>query len=152
METVISATAEKTFALIKPDAVMAGATGAIIKRIEDSNFYVEALGKMQMSLAQVRMFYKEHEGKPFYAPLVDFMACADIVALVLVREDAVAKWRSLMGATDPTKAEPCTLRELYGTKMPRNAVHGSDSVDSACREIRLFQSFVHPLWSEVKVP
>lgn len=126
--------------MIKPDAVARGRTGAIISRIEAADLRIVALKMWQLTPGQAHAFYGEHRGKPFYEGLIRFMTEGPLVAMVLEGENAVERWRSLMGATDPHQAAPGTLRQQFGSELPRNAVHGSDSPESAEREMRYFFS------------
>jgi nucleoside-diphosphate kinase len=129
---------QRTFAIIKPDAVAAGNTGRIIGHIESSGFKILAMRKETLTRAQAEGFYAEHKGKGFYAELIDFMTEGPVVLLALEREDAVAKWREVMGSTDPAKAAPGTIRQLYGSNIGRNAAHGSAVVPDNERELNWF--------------
>jgi nucleoside-diphosphate kinase len=129
---------ERTFAIIKPDAVAAGNTGNIIALIEKSGFKILALRRQHLSLAEAEGFYAVHKGKGFFDELIAFMTEGPVVLLALEREDAVAKWREVMGATNPEKADPGTVRKLYGTHIGRNASHGSDSQENAAIELAWF--------------
>ncbi len=129
---------ERTFAIIKPDAVAAGNAGKILAMIEGAGFKVLAMRKQQLSRAEAEGFYAVHKGKGFFAELVDFMTEAPVVLLALEREDAIAKWREVMGATNPEKAEEGTVRKLYGTNIGRNASHGSDAPETAAFELSWF--------------
>lgn len=129
---------EKTFAIIKPDAVAAGNTGNIIALIEKNGFKIRALRMQHLTRAEAEGFYAVHRERPFFAELVEFMTEAPVVLLALEREDAVLKWREVMGATDPAKADAGTIRKLYGTNVGRNASHGSDSPENAAIELAWF--------------
>jgi nucleoside-diphosphate kinase len=129
---------ERTFALIKPDAVLAGHTGEIIKLIELNGFAVARMEKRQLSVEHAQTFYGVHKGKPFYGELVDYVTSGPIVALMLERENAIQEWRNLMGATDPKKATVGTLRKMFGTHIGSNATHGSDAPETAKFELQLF--------------
>lgn len=129
---------QKTFAIIKPDAVAAGNAGNILALIEKNGFKVLALRMQQLSRAEAEGFYAVHKERPFFGELVEFMTEAPVVLLALEREDAVAKWREVMGATDPAKAAEGTIRKLYGTNVGRNASHGSDSSENAAIELAWF--------------
>ncbi len=131
---------EKTLVLIKPDAVEACHIGDIIKMYEGNSLRVAAMRMMNMTEALAAKHYQEHVGKGFYPELVEFMTSAPLVALVLEGEDAVKKVRDLHGATDPKEAKEGTVRNLYAQDKGRNAVHASDSVESANREIHVFFS------------
>jgi len=129
---------EKTFAIIKPDAVAAGNTGNIIALIEKNGFKIRALRMQHLTRAEAEGFYAVHRERPFFGELVEFMTEAPVVLLALEREDAVLKWREVMGATDPAKADAGTIRKLYGTNVGRNASHGSDSPENAAIELAWF--------------
>jgi len=129
---------ERTFAIIKPDAVAAGNTGNIIALIEKSGFKILAMRRQHLTLAQAEGFYAVHKGKGFFDELIAFMTEGPVVLLALEREDAVAKWREVMGATNPAKADEGTVRKLYGTDIGRNASHGSDSQENAAIELAWF--------------
>jgi nucleoside-diphosphate kinase len=129
---------QKTFAIIKPDAVAAGNAGNILALIERNGFRVLALRMQRLSRAEAEGFYAVHRERPFFAELVEFMTEGPVVLLALEREDAVAKWREVMGATDPAKADEGTIRKLYGTNVGRNASHGSDSIENAAIELAWF--------------
>lgn len=130
--------AERTLCIVKPNAVEAHKVGAIIERIENDGFVVRALQMAHLTVQQAEGFYEIHRGRPFFAELVTFMTRSPVVLAVLEREGAVAAWRDLMGATDPAKAAPGTIRKLYGVNVGENATHGSDSVENAKREIAYF--------------
>jgi nucleoside-diphosphate kinase len=129
---------ERTLAIIKPDAVAAGNTGAILSLIEKAGFKLLALRMQRLTQAEAEGFYAVHKGKGFYDELIAFMTEGPVVLIALEREDAVAEWRRVMGATNPEKADPGTVRKLYGTNMGRNASHGSDSPENAAIEIAWF--------------
>ncbi|MEN3040830.1 MAG: nucleoside-diphosphate kinase [Bacteroidia bacterium] len=131
---------EQTLGLIKPDAIAAGHTGKIIDHILRAGFRVRGLKMVHLTRAQAEAFYAMHRERPFFADLVEFMTSGPVIAFVLEKENAVAAYRELMGATDPAKAAPGTLRALYGQNIERNAVHGSDSIENAQREINFFFS------------
>ncbi len=130
--------AEKTLAIIKPDAVKKKLTGKIIQRIEEEGFKISHLKMLYLSKKEAQGFYLVHEGKPFYESLTDFMSSGRIVVMILERDNAIEHWRKVMGATDPALAEPETLRHMYGFSIERNAVHGSDSPSTAEFEISYF--------------
>lgn len=130
----------KTLAIIKPDAVAAGNAGNIIAMIERNGFKIRAMRMQTLTRAQAEGFYAVHRGKGFYEELVEFMTEGPVVLMALEREDAVAKWREVMGATDPAKAAEGTVRKLYGTNVGRNASHGSDSDENAAIEVGFFFS------------
>lgn len=129
---------ENTLVLIKPDAFGKHYTGEIIKRYESKELTLQALKLLQMTPKLAAKHYAEHVGKPFYPSLVEFMTSAPLVAMVLSGDDAIAKVRALNGATDPKKAEAGTIRADFAESMSFNAVHASDSVKSAQREIQIF--------------
>jgi nucleoside-diphosphate kinase len=129
---------QKTFAIIKPDAVAAGNAGNVLAVIEKNGFKVLAMRMQRLSRAEAEGFYAVHKDRPFFGELVEFMTEGPVVLLALEREDAVAKWREVMGATDPAKAEDGTIRKLFGTNVGRNASHGSDSVENAAIELAWF--------------
>jgi len=131
---------EQTLSMIKPNAVEAGNVGNILARFEKEGLRVAALKMKHLSRREARGFYAEHEGKPFFEGLVEFMTSGPMCALVLEGENAVERNREIMGATNPEKAAPGTLRALYADSMTKNAVHGSDSEASAAREIAYFFS------------
>ncbi len=129
---------ERTLCVIKPNAVAARKIGAIVARFEDEGLAIAALRKDALTRERAEAFYAEHVGKPFFARLVDFMTSGPVVAMVLEGEDAVARSRAIMGATNPAEAKPGTIRALYAKNMTENAVHGSDSPASAAREIAFY--------------
>lgn len=129
---------ERTFAIIKPDAVAAGKAQEIIKAIEDRGFTVVAQRELTIDKETAEKFYGVHADKPFYGELVNFITSGPSVVLALEKEDAISDWREFMGATNPTEAAEGTLRKTYGTDIGHNAVHGSDSSDSAAQELKLF--------------
>lgn len=130
-----------TLAIIKPNAVRDKHVGKIVSMIEESGFDVLATKSIWLSKKQAAQFYAEHTGKPFYESLVEFMTSGPCVVFVLSCEHAVMRWRELMGATDPGVADPGTIRRLYGTSVQQNACHGSDSPESARREVAFFFSY-----------
>ena len=129
---------ERTLAIIKPDAVSHHKTGAVLSRIEDEGFVVVGMKLLHLTLAQAEGFYRVHQGRPFFASLTRFMSRGPIVVLVLEREDAILKWREVIGATDPAKAAPGTIRKLFGSSVEENAVHGSDARETAAFEAAYF--------------
>ena len=131
---------ERTYAMIKPDAVAAGNSGKIIDLIEKHGFRIVAMKKLKMTKEQGEAFYAVHKERPFFNGLVTFMTEGPIVALVMEREDAVKQWRDLMGATNPANAAEGTIRKLYATSIERNAAHGSDAPETAAEETRFFFS------------
>ncbi len=135
---VLSAEGERTLSIIKPDAVAGNHIGSIIDIFEKANLKVIGLKMVKLSPEEAGRFYAVHKSKPFFDELVKYISSGPIVALVLKGDGAVARNRNLMGATDPTKAEAGTLRALYGKSIEANAVHGSDSAESAEKEIAFF--------------
>jgi nucleoside-diphosphate kinase len=129
---------EETLTIIKPDAVRAGNTGSIIGHLEDAGFAIQAMRRLRLSQAQAEAFYAVHRERPFYADLVAFMTSGPVVAIALARENAVAHLRDTMGATDSTQAAEGTIRNLYGTNIQNNAIHGSDSQENARVERAFF--------------
>ena len=133
-------TEQRTLSIIKPDAVEARKIGAIIARLEEEGFTVVAMKRIHLTRAQAEGFYAEHRGRGFFDELCTFMSRGPIVVMALQREDAVAKYREVIGATDPAKAAEGTIRKLYGANVGENAVHGSDKPETAAREIGYFFS------------
>ena len=131
---------ERTLAIIKPDAVARGLTGEILKRIHESGFQIVAIKSVRLSKAEAEGFYAVHRGKPFFEPLTQFMSSGKAVVLVLEAEGAIARWREVMGATDPAKAAPGTIRREFGTSVQNNCTHGSDATVTAAFEISYFFS------------
>lgn len=121
----------RTFTMVKPEAVQAGNTGAILKMIEANGFRIVALKKVQLNIERAGMFYKVHKERPFYGELVKYMSSGPIVAAILEKENAVADFRALIGATDPAEADEGTVRKLFAESKSKNAVHGSDSDENA---------------------
>jgi len=124
----------RTFTMIKPDAVKAGHTGAILAQINKAGFRIVALKKTKLSKDTAGQFYAVHKERPFYGELVDFMSSGPIVAAILEKENAVEDFRKLIGATNPAEAEAGTIRALYATSIGENAVHGADSDENAAIE------------------
>jgi nucleoside-diphosphate kinase len=129
-----------TFTMIKPDAVEKNYIGGILKMINDAGFRIHAMKFTQLSKDAAGKFYEVHKERPFYGELVDYMSSGPIVAAVLVKENAVADFRTLIGATDPTKAADGTIRKIYAQSIAANAVHGSDSDENAAIEAGFFFS------------
>ena len=129
---------ERTLAIVKPDAVAAGATGRILARLEQEGFRIVAMRLARLSTADAEGFYAVHRERPFFAALVSFMTSGPVVLMTLEKADAIAAWRRLMGPTDPARAEPGTLRRDFGTNIERNATHGSDAPGTAATEIAWF--------------
>ena len=133
-------TLQRTFSMIKPDATSKNVTGSINAMIENAGLRIVAQKRIRMTPEQASLFYEEHKGKPFYDGLVRMMSSGPIVVQILEGENAIAHYRALMGATDPAKAEKGTIRATFGGELPHNAVHGSDSPQSAAREMSFYFS------------
>jgi nucleoside-diphosphate kinase len=131
---------ERTLTILKPDSVAAGKSGAILAHLEKEGFRIVGMRKTRLAPEQARAFYAVHRERPFYDALVKFMTEGPVVVAALGRQDAVAHLRRTMGATDSRKAEPGTVRQLYGTDIERNAIHGSDSTENAAKEVAFFFS------------
>jgi nucleoside-diphosphate kinase len=131
---------ERTLTILKPDSVAAGKAGAILSHLEKEGFRLLSIKKMRLSALQARAFYAVHKDRPFYEALVKFMTEGPVYVAALERADAVPHLRKTMGATDSKKAEPGTIRNLHGTDIERNAIHGSDSPENAANEIAFFFS------------
>jgi nucleoside-diphosphate kinase len=129
---------ERTLTILKPDTVERRNVGAIIARLEQEGFEILAAKKLRLSVEQARAFYAVHRERPFYAPLVEFMTSGPVWVMALERDDAVAYLRKIMGATDPAKAEPGTVRAQFAASIERNAIHGSDSAENARSEVAFF--------------
>ena len=129
---------ERTLAIIKPDAVKRGLTGEILSRIHSANFQIVAIKSQRLTKAQAEGFYAVHRERPFFGELTEFMSTGKVVVLVLEAEGAIAKWREAMGATDPAKAAPGTIRRDLGTSIQYNCTHGSDAPETAAFEVSYF--------------
>jgi nucleoside-diphosphate kinase len=129
---------ERTLAILKPDAVRRGLSGDILKRIESSELKIVGLRKIQLSRADAERFYDVHKAKPFFKGLCDYMTSGPVVVAVLQGEGAITKWRQLMGATDPKKADLGTIRKDFGLDVEQNSTHGSDAPETAAQEISFF--------------
>src|SRR5829696_1632884 len=129
---------QRTLAIIKPDAVERKLSGPIIQRIEDAGFHIRAMRRVQLRQHQAEGFYAVHRERPFFPSLTTFMSSGPVVVMVLEAPDGIKKWRTLMGATDPAKADPGTLRKEFAESIERNATHGSDAADTAAAEIGYF--------------
>jgi nucleoside-diphosphate kinase len=129
---------ERTFAIIKPDAVARHLQGEILSRIHKAGFRIVAIKSMRLTKDEAEGFYAVHRERPFFGELTDFMSSGKIFAMVLEAEGAIAKWRDTMGATDPKKAAPGTIRRDLGTSIGNNVTHGSDAADTAAFEISYF--------------
>ena len=133
-------TGNLTFGIIKPDAVRAGRTGAVLQRVLDAGFKVRAMKLIHLTKPEAEGFYDVHRERPFFGELTTFMSSGPCVVLALEKEGAVKAWRDLMGATDPAKADEGTLRKEFATSIGENAVHGSDSEENAQIELAYFFS------------
>jgi len=129
---------ERTFAIIKPAAVKSRYTGRILQRIEEAGFTIRAMQMRSLSTNEAEGFYAVHRERPFFASLTQFMSSGPVVVLALEAEDAIKKWRTLMGATDPAKADAGTLRKEFGASIENNATHGSDAAETAAFELGYF--------------
>jgi nucleoside-diphosphate kinase len=129
---------ERTLAIIKPDAVAARQAGRIIQRIEEAGFQIRAMRLLHLSTREAEGFYAVHRDRPFFPSLTKFMSSGPAVVLALESDDAIKKWRSLMGATDPAKADAGTIRKEFGRSIENNATHGSDAPDTAAFELGYF--------------
>ncbi len=129
---------QRTLAIIKPDAVAARHAGRIIQRIEEAGFQIRAMRMRRLSRPEAEGFYAVHRERPFFPSLTGFMSSGPVVVLALEADDAIAMWRGLMGATDPSKAEAGTLRKEFGRSIQNNATHGSDAPETAAFELGYF--------------
>jgi len=129
---------QRTFAIIKPDAVRAGSMGKILARVESEGFAVRAARLIHMSKAEAEGFYHVHAARPFFGALTDFMSSGPCLVLCLEAPEAITRWRTLMGATDPAKADAGTLRKEFGVSIDNNATHGSDAPETAAFELGYF--------------
>jgi len=127
--------AQRTFSIVKPDAVRKGYTGAILAEIEKAGFQIVAIKKQSISVVQAKGFYAVHTGKPFFDALCEFMSSGPLVLLVLEKENAIADLRKLMGTTNPATADEGTIRKKYAGSLQENAIHGSDAAETAAFEI-----------------
>jgi nucleoside-diphosphate kinase len=129
---------EKTLAIIKPDATKKRIIGKIIERIEQEGFSIIEMKLLRLTKEEAGGFYVVHKAKPFYESLTDFMSSGEIIVMVLEKEDAISRWREVMGATNPAAAKAGTIRHSFGFSVERNAVHGSDAAETAQWEINYF--------------
>ena len=129
---------ERTLAIIKPDAVGRGLTGEILKRIHEAKFQIAAIKSLRLTKSEAEGFYAVHRERPFFKDLTEFMSSGKVVVMTLEAENAIAKWRETMGATDPAKAAPGTIRKALGTSIQNNCTHGSDAPETARFEIGYF--------------
>jgi len=127
--------AQRTFSIVKPDAVRRGFTGAVLAEIDKAGFQIVAIKKASISKKQAEGFYAVHAGKPFFDALTDFMSSGPLFLMVLEKENAIADLRKLMGATNPANADPGTIRKKFAASLSENAIHGSDAEDTAAFEI-----------------
>lgn len=131
---------EMTLAILKPDSVAAGNAGKILAHLQQEGFTIRGLKMLRLTDAQAKAFYEVHKERPFYGSLVEFMTGGPVIPVALERDNAVAHLRKVMGATDVAKAEPGTIRNLFGTSIEANAIHGSDSPENAAIELSFFFS------------
>lgn len=131
---------ERTFAIIKPDAVERNLTGTLLEKIEGAGFKIVGMKKLHLTMAQAQGFYYVHKERPFFKNLCTFMSRSPVVVLALEKENGIVDWRELMGATNPANAEAGTIRKEFGVSIEENTVHGSDSPESASFEIPYFFS------------
>jgi len=129
---------ERTFSIIKPDAVAAGKAGAILSRLEGAGFRIVALRMRSLGRKEAEGFYHVHAARPFFSSLCEFMSSGPCITMVLEREDAIARLREIMGATDPAKAAAGTIRKDFAASIERNAIHGSDAPETAAFETSYF--------------
>ena len=132
----------RTFTMIKPSAVRDHLTGPIITRIEEAGYRLMAVKLTHLTTTQASVFYQEHDGKPFFDGLINFMSSSHVVAMILEKDNAVEDFRKLIGATDPKASDKGTIRSLYGKSQQENAIHASDSDENALREERFFFSLM----------
>ncbi len=131
---------ERTFAIIKPDAVERNIIGKILEKVESAGFSIVGMKKIRLTRSEAEGFYYVHKERPFFGDLCSFMSRSPVVVMVLEKENAIADWRGLMGATNPANAEPGTIRKEFALGLEENSVHGSDSPESAAFEIPYFFS------------
>jgi nucleoside-diphosphate kinase len=131
---------ERTLCIIKPDAVKKKVQGHIIQKLSDSGFIIKGIKLLTLTKSQAMKFYEIHKERPFYVPLVEFMTSGECIAVALEKDNAIADYRKLIGATDPAEAEEGTIRKLYANSKQENAVHGSDSVENGIKEVAFFFS------------
>jgi nucleoside-diphosphate kinase len=130
--------AERTLAIIKPDALKSQVVGKILQRIEAAGFTIRAMRLLNLSKKEAEGFYAVHRERPFFGSLTSFMSSGPVIVMALEAPDAIKKWRTLMGATDPAKADPGTLRKEFGASIENNATHGSDAPETATFELGYF--------------
>lgn len=131
---------QQTFAIVKPDATARNIVGKILSRIEEEGFTIKAMKKLRLTKGDAECFYAVHRDRPFYGSLTAFMSSGPVVVMCLEREDAIAKWREVMGATNPANAAEGTIRKVYAVDLEKNSVHGSDAPETAAVEIAFFFS------------
>lgn len=131
---------ERTLAIVKPDAVSRGLLGEILSRIHQAGLEIVAIESLRLTKPEAEAFYAVHRGKPFFDELATFMSSGKVVVMTLEAENGIARWRELMGATDPAKAAPGTLRRLFGSSIQNNCTHGSDAPETAAFEVAFFFS------------
>ncbi len=131
---------ERTLAIMKPDCVQKKLVGKVVDKILENDFNILGMKMIRLTKTQAEAFYDVHQGKPFFVELVDFMTEGPVVVAALEKENAIADWRTLMGATNPAEADEGTIRKLYADNVGRNIAHGSDAADTAKREIAFFFS------------
>ena len=129
---------QRTLAIVKPDGVQKGVAGQVIARIEKEGFRIVAMRLHHLSRAEAEGFYAVHQARPFFKDLVAFMTSGPVILICLERENAISHWREVMGATDPAKAAPGTIRKLYATNIEKNVSHGSDAPETAAFELGWF--------------
>lgn len=129
---------ERTLAIIKPDAVGRGLAGEILKKISDAKFQIVAIKSLRLTKSEAEGFYAVHRERPFFKDLTEFMSSGKVVVIALEAENAISRWRETMGATDPAKAAPGTIRNTFGTSIQNNCTHGSDAPETARFEIGYF--------------
>ncbi len=139
---------EYTFAMIKPDAVRKNSVGKIISKYEENGFEIVCIKKCKMTLKQAQAFYEVHQARPFFASLTEFMSSGPVVAMILKGENVILRNRELMGATNPENAKPGTIRKEFASNIEHNAIHGSDSPETAKDEITFFFSKTERLMNE----
>ena len=131
---------ERTLAIIKPDAVGRGMAGDILKHIHEAKFKIVAIKSLRLTKSEAEGFYAVHRERPFFKDLTEFMTSGKVIVMALECENAIARWREAMGATDPAKAAPGTIRKIFGTSIQNNCTHGSDAAETARFEIGYFFS------------
>ena len=131
---------ERTLAIIKPDAVSRGLSGDILSRIHEAKFQIVAIKSLRLTKAEAEGFYAVHRGKGFFGELTDFMSSGKVMAIALEADNAISRWREVMGATDPAKAATGSIRKTFGTSIQCNCTHGSDAPDTAAFEVAYFFS------------